>query len=168
MPILKNCEIWFAKLNPSRPNARFSKENPTWEIQLRTKDKAQKKMWEELKLPVKAVLPDEGEPYFRLNLRKKSIKKDKTPADPVTVVRGDLSPVDPNSIGNGSIGNIRIFQYEYPKDGGGTGTASILMAIQLTKHIEYEATHADDFDMEETETVPMSVGSADDDTSGEY
>ena len=36
MAILKNCELWFAKLDPKRPNRKFNPENPTWEIQLRT------------------------------------------------------------------------------------------------------------------------------------
>lgn len=157
MAIIRDCEIWFAKLNPKRPNNKFNKKNPTWECQIRTYDKATKKAWEELNLPVKAVVPDEGAPYFRVNLRKKSIKEDGEPASPIKVVNGHLADIDPDSIGNGSIGNVRLFQYEYPKESGGKGTASVLMGIQITKHIVYKAKPRDDeFGMTETETIEPS------------
>jgi hypothetical protein len=154
MPIIKDCELWFCKLNPKRPNNRFNKENPTWECQIRTKDKSVKKIWEEFSLPVKAVVPDDGEPYFRVNLRKKSIKEDKEPASPIRVINGKLEDIDPDTIGNGSVGNIRVFQYEYPNKKGGKGIASVLMGIQVTKHIVYKPKpRNDEFDETDTETI---------------
>jgi hypothetical protein len=151
---VSNAEIWFAKLDPARPNAKFNKQNPTWECQIRTQSKDVKKEWEAMNLPVKAILPDEGTPYWRVNLRKKSIKVDKSPASPITVVNGKLEPVDPNSIGNGSIVNIRLFQYDYTKKDGTPGVVSVLMGIQLVKHIVYKAKpREDEFDMGETETI---------------
>ena len=163
MAILKNCEIWFAKVDPKRPNAKFNKKNPTWECQIRTTDKEVKKYWESLNLPVKAIVPDDdSKPYFRVNLRKKSIKEDGEAASPVKVINGHMEDLDPNSIGNGSVGNLRIFQYEYPKEGGGKGTANVLMGIQLTKHILYKAApRDDDFGMEDTTTIePAEIGRA--------
>jgi hypothetical protein len=142
--IIENAELWFCKLDPKRPSARFNKENPTWECQIRTKDKNVKKLWESLGLNVKAVVPDEGDPYFRVNLRKKSIKVDGEPASPVTVVDGSLQPVDPKTIGNGSVGNVKVFQYDFPQKGGGKGLASVLMGVQLTKHLVYEPRPRDD------------------------
>ena len=154
MPIIRDCELHFAKLDPKRPNNKFNKTNPTWEVQIRTTDKAVKKLWEELELPVKAVVPDEGAPYFRVNLRKKSIKEDGEAASPIKVVNGKLEDMDPTSIGNGSIGNVRIFQYEYPKKDGGNGSASVLMGIQVTKHIVYTPKpRNDEFTEAEMETV---------------
>ncbi len=162
MAIIRDCEIWFAKLDPKRPNAKYNKKNPTWECQIRTTSKEVKKSWEAMNLSVKAVLPDEGAPYYRVNLRKKSIKEDGEAAGPVKVVNGGLEDIDPNTIGNGSIGNIRIFQYEYPKDDKTKGIASVLMGIQITKHIVYKAkARDDDFDMTETETVDNANMSAD-------
>lgn len=165
MAILKGVEIWFAKLDPARPNAKFNKKQPTWEAQLRTKDRAKKKEWEALGLPVKAVVPDEGDPYFRVNLRKKSIKANGEEASPVPVVNGHLEAIDPNSIGNGSIGNVRVFQYEYDKDTGGKGLATVLMGIQLTTHVLYQAKpRDDDFEMDEwTQVAPDDAGDDDDD-----
>ena len=138
MAILRKCSLFFAKLDPKRPNAKYNKANPTWELQIRTTDSAQKKEWEGHGLKVKAVLPDDGSaPYWFVNLRKKSIKvKDNEPAGPVDVKDGELNDIDPNSIGNGSVGNVRIFQYEY-ESGDTSGKASVLMGVQVTTHIVY-------------------------------
>lgn len=156
MALMTNCELWFVRCDPLRPNNKFDKENPTWEVQIRTSDKAQKKEWEALNINLKAIVPDEGAPYFRANLKKSSIKKDNTPAAAVKVVDGNLEEIDANTVGNGSIGNIRIFQYEYPKKEGGTGTATILMGIQITKLIEFERKPRDDeFGKTETTRVPV-------------
>jgi len=154
MPIINNASIWFAKLDPKRPNNKFNKTNPTWECQIRTESKEVKKEWEALNLPVKAIVPDEGPPYFRVNLRKKSFKVDKEPASPVKVVNGSLEEIDPNTIGNGSIGNIRVFQYDYTKKDGTPGVVSVLMGVQITKHLVYKAKpRGDEFEMSEMETI---------------
>ena len=171
MPILKDCEIHYLKADPDRPNRKYDKENPTWEVQLRTRDKVQKAEWKALDLPVKDVIPEDGSPaYTKVSLRKRTIKKDKTEASPVEVVDGKKKPVDPNTVGNGSMANVRIFQYEFPKKGGGTGTASVLMGLQITKHIKYvPKPREDDFDDdEETEVVEpeaASTGDPDEDPS---
>jgi hypothetical protein len=152
--IIQNTEVWFVKANPARPNNKFNKKNPTWECQIRTSDKDVKKAWEAMKLSVKAVVPDEGSPYWRVNLRKKSIKEDGEASSPVKVVSGSLKPLDPDTIGNGSIANVRIYQYEYDKEGGGKGTANVLMGIQVLKHIVYVPKARDDeFSEAEMETV---------------
>ena len=115
--IIKNCELYFAKLDPARPNAKFNKKNPTWELQIRTSDQETRKQWTQMGLNVKPVVPDEGEPFFRVNLRKKSIKEDGEKASSVDVVDAQLNPVDAKSIGNGSVGNVKVFQYEYTSEG---------------------------------------------------
>lgn len=152
MAILKNCELWFAKLDPKRPNRKFHPENPTWELQLRTSNKDTKKEWEALGLNVKAIVPDEGAPYFRVNLSKKSLNKEGEPAKPVNVVDAKLKPIDPSTIGNGSIGNVRIYQYEYTKKAGGQGIVSTVMAVQVTKHIVYTPKPTEDFDELDVDT----------------
>jgi len=160
--ILSDCELWFCKLDPKRPNNKFNKKNPTWECQIRTSNKETKKVWESHNLNVKAVVPDEGQPYFRVNLRKKSIKEDGDNASPVNVIDGNMGELDPNTIGNGSIGNVRVFQYEYPKEGGGKGVASVLMGVQVTRHIVYKAKpRDDDFGQTDMETIDNTEQDAD-------
>jgi hypothetical protein len=168
MTILNNCELWFVKCDPKRPCATFNTENPTWELQIRTTSKEQKKEWEALDLPVKAIVPDEGAPYFRVNLRKKSLDKKGEPAQPVEVMNGKREPLDPNTVGNGSIANVRIFQYEYPKKtGGGVGIASMVTGFQVTKHIVFHARPREEFGDAETETIEPPVELMDDDDGSE-
>lgn len=163
MPIINDCEIWYAKVDPEHPNDKFNVERPTWECQIRTSSKEKKKEWEALNLPVKAIVPDEGEPYFRVNLRKRSIKEDGEPASPVNVVNGALEPIDGNTIGNGSVGNIRIFQYEYPSKTGGKGVASVLMGIQITKHILFkQKPRSEPFNISETQVIDPDAADVED------
>ena len=166
MPILKGAEIWYPRVHPKRPNARYDKDNPTWEVQIRTYSPAQMKEWQALGLNPKAIVPIEGEdlrPYWKLVLRKKIIKRDGNPSSPVEVVAGNLAPLDPDCIGNGSIANIRIHQYEYDKKPVGKGVASILMKIQIVKLIPYQGRPRDDeFEEETMETVEAPVTEMDD------
>lgn len=137
MSILSDCELWFVRCNPARPNAKFSADNPTWECQIRTSKKEQKKEWESLGLKVATIDPDEGPVYYKVNLKKGIKKKDGSSADPVKVVGGDLQAIDPDSIGNGSIGNVRIFQYDLTLKEGGTRKHSLLMGLQVTTLVKY-------------------------------
>ena len=173
MAILKNVEIWFTKLDPKRPSKKMTPNNPTWELQMRTTSKEQKKEWDELNIKTKAVRADPEDEeskilYYRANLKKKSLKEGKKgewdePSSPVQVVNGKNEDIDPNSIGNGSIANIRIFQHEYTFEGK-KGIASVLMGVQLVKHIVYTPRPMEEFDEAETETIlPDDKGSAEDD-----
>lgn len=153
MAILKNVELFYPRLDPKKPNAKFNKDQPTWEVQLRTRDKKVKAEWTKLNLKPKTVEDDDGV-FYSVSLRKKSKKKDGTPNQPVNVVDGGLNQIDPMSIGNGSVGNVRIFQYEYGDEGK---IASMLMAIQITKLNEYVPKGGDDeFEMTETTVVRIS------------
>lgn len=166
MAILPDVELWYAKLDPNRPSARFNKKNPTWELQIRTTDRAVVAQWKEVGLKPKAVIPDEegAVPYWRVNLRRKSIKADGSPADAPDVIDGQKKPVNPNSIGNASRGNVRVFQYPFTNaENGEKGLATVLMGVQLTKHVVYEAKERDDeFGETETEIVPLSDPDDDD------
>ena len=133
--ISSNVELYFAKLDPANPNSRFDKDNPTWEVQIRTKDKAVAKEWKDNNLRVTPDENDEGV-FYRANLKKKSKKRDGSDMAPVNVVAGDLSPVNPSTIGNGSIANLSVFQYDY-KVSGKEGIASMLMGVQITTLNEY-------------------------------
>jgi len=134
--IFNNVELYFTKLDPANPNSRFDKENPKWEVQIRTKDKAVAKEWKAKNL---RVTPDENDDgvFYRANIKKGSKKKDGSDMAPVNVVAGDLSPVDPTTIGNGSIANLSVFQYDY-NIAGKEGIASMLMGVQITTLNEYK------------------------------
>jgi hypothetical protein len=156
MAILKNVELYFCKLDPASPNSRFDTENPTWETQIRTKDKAQAKSWKDMNIRVTPDEDKDGKVFYRANLKKKSKKRDGTDQAPVQVVGGDLSPIDTKNIGNGSIANARVYQYDY-NVGGKEGVATMLMAVQITELHEYSPKpREDDFEMLETKVIKVA------------
>jgi len=155
MAILKNVELFFAKLDPNKPNARFDANNPTWEIQIRTRDKEQAKEWKKKNINVKTDDDDSGV-FYKATLKKKTRKANGDPQNPVNLVAGDLSPIDPNTLGNGSIGNVRVYQYDY-EVGGKKGVASMLMAVQVTTLKEYTPKpREDDFEIVEMNVVKVA------------
>jgi hypothetical protein len=154
--IFEGLELYYVKCTPKYPNAKFDPAKPVWETQIRTRDRELKKKLEDADIRVTNVIPDDPKepPYFKAMLRKSVTKKDGTPASPVEVVNGANEPVDPATIGNGSIANVRVFQYPFPKKGGGEGRATVLMGIQVTKHIVYKRTsRREEFGTTETEVI---------------
>jgi hypothetical protein len=171
MALIKKAEIHYARLDPKRPNARYNADNPTWELQLRTTDPAQAKEWTDLGLNVaplakgkkavdeagvsvagELILDKDGKKQWRVNLQRRSKKRDGEPQTPVVVVNGHLEPVDPNTIGDGSIANVTVFQYPGKKDP--TATVSMLSQVQLLKHKVYTRKPSDDdFEVMDYETI---------------
>lgn len=163
MTILKNCEIYFPTFDPKRPNTKFDKENPTWGCQIRTTSKEQKNAWIAEGLTVTTVVPDDdAQPYFKVNLKRKTKNKKGEPMEPVKVVNGALEEIDPRTIGNGSVGNIQIFQYEYKKADGSTGISTLLSRVQITKHVVFTPRPGEQFEMTDTEVVNQDGDDSDD------
>lgn len=156
--ILKNCELWYCFLDPKRPNSKYNPENPTWEVQIRTKSKDVKKQWEDCGVQVKSKIPDEGDPFFYVNLKRRSMNRKGDAMDPVKVVNGQLKDVDSRTIGHGSMGNVMVYQYQSKKVGAKEGDmTSMLSSIQLTKHIVYTPKAGSEgrtgFDVTDTEVI---------------
>ena len=108
---LSNVSLYFVKCNPGRPSSKMDPNNPQWECQIRTTDPAVSAAWEAAGFKPKFQIPKGKGPadgFFRLNLSKRAIKQDGSEAKPIEVVTGDLRPLDPDTIGNGSIGNLRL------------------------------------------------------------
>lgn len=167
MAIIENVELWWAKVDAERPVKGQADESDRWEVQLRTTDKALATKWakenvkfkplkrvvkdamgepqtDEFGEPLKEVIiADNGKPYFAVKVSKKTRKADGSAQQPVKVVLGDLSDLDPSKIGNGSIGNVRVFQYDYNYKGK-EGVANMLMAIQITTLNEYVSQSSED------------------------
>jgi len=172
MAILRNVELWWARLNPKFPNSTFNKENPTWDIQIRTSDLQQKAEWQEAGLTPKLLShptgsPQEGEPMlnsegkriWRVDLRKRTKNKEGENLKPVLVVDGQLQSLEPDLIGNGSTGNVRISQYKYDK-GGKEMIGNTLMEVQITRLIKSIRKPREGFeitDMEVVEPAPINL-----------
>ena len=134
---ITDVELNWARL--ARPVNPFGTEQ--FELQIATTDKAKAKELKDNHFNVK-----EKDGKFVVSLKRKAKKADGSDNGPVRVVNADLSPMEnPGSIGNGSVGNVIVFQYPYSAMGR-SGVASSLTAVQVTKHEVYEATGGVDFD----------------------
>jgi len=148
---LNNCELWWIRLDPANPNTKFDKVRPSWEIQIRTNKKEQMQEWKEAGLKVTPATDDNDSIYYFCNLKRRAFKADMTPVTCPDLIDGDLNTIDPRTVGNGSEGNVRIFQYnQEAKPAIGDKPAmpaklvSILMAVQVTVHRVYVPKPAED------------------------
>ena len=130
---IDNVEINWAKL--AKPVNPFGTEQ--WELQIATTNKAIADDWSNNYLNVKQDKADSSK--FTVSLKRKAIKADGTSNGPVRVVDAAAQPfADVSTIGNGSVGNVIVYQYPY-ETAGRKGTATSLTAVQVTDLKEYTA-----------------------------
>lgn len=154
--IIKNVELFWAKLD--KPVEPFGTKQ--WEIQIRFPKKRIKEMEQYGK-----VKETDETGVYSVNLKKKAIKADGTPAMKVDVVGTTIDPeteepvrIDPKTIGNGSIGNVKVMLREYqikgPK-GNVTkeGTQVMLVKVQITDLVKYTPKSVNDFDYDDEAPV---------------
>ena len=146
---IDNVELNWAKLD--QPVSPFG--TLQWELQIATADKAKAK---ELKDNYFNVKEKDGK--FIVALKRKAIKSDGSENTPVRVVDGTLQAIDAKKIGNGSTGNVIVYQYPYEAPGR-KGIASSLSGVQVTNLVEYNPS-ATGFDVIET-AIP--AGTTEDD-----
>ena len=98
-----------------------------------------------------------------VQLKKKAVKKDGSEAAKVRVVDSSKNPIDSKTIGNGSVGNVIVFQQDYQiKSPNGKvtkeGTSTMLTAVQVVELIKYEPKNVNfvDFDEEMPSATPSS------------
>ena len=145
--LLENVTIYWPVLN--KPRASKHKDKPaSWSVQLRTSDSNQVKAWKALGIKLKSHIADDADPetYHYVNVYKKSVVKGEERSRPTTVdSRG--RPLDPAIIGNGSVANVSLFEYQYPSESSptGFGTAFTVMGVQVTKLVKYVTKPRNDF-----------------------
>ena len=140
--IIRDAELHWAKLvKPVEPFGTLQ-----WELQMRTADKEEAEKWKkEFYLTVKTEDGDDGT-YYKANVKRKAIKKDGDQNTPPDVLDGAKKPIDGNSVGNGSVGNVMLFQFPYEMQGR-KGVSSILSKVQVTDLKVYQNSNATDFDI---------------------
>ncbi len=130
----RNYKIESVELNWARldtPVNPFGTEQ--YELQIATTDK---KVAKELTANHFNVKEKDGK--FTVGLKRKVLKADGSTNGKVRVLNADLSPMEnTREIGNGSIGNVVVFQYPYEAMGR-KGIASSLTAVQVTTLTKYE------------------------------
>jgi hypothetical protein len=149
--ILKNVTIRYAKLNPARPSKKVNKDGE-WSVQAYTKDKDQKEEWRKAGINVK-LGEDATGIIYTVNFKKKALKKDGEKNKPPSVVNAKLVAIDPTTIGNGSLVNLRLFEYDYTYEGK-PGRAFQLQSVQVLRHIVFRPKPFEDFEeAEDTEVI---------------
>ena len=140
--IVRDVELYWAKLvKPVEPFGTLQ-----WELQMRTRDKAEAKKWkEDFYLNTKTEEDDEGV-FYKTNVKRKALKKDGDQNTAPDVLDNAKAAIDGNKVGNGSTGNVMLFQYPYDV-GGRKGVASILSKVQVTDLKEYTPSTETDFDV---------------------
>jgi hypothetical protein len=156
------CELHWVKCNPQKPSKKVSPKNPTWEVQIRTTDKEKRKIWTDMSIKskaIRAVKDDEESPilYYQANLKKKSLKEDGSSSMPVVVEDGKGREIDPDTVGNGSMGNVMVYQqpYSFKSEEGKLmeGISTTLKKIQVTKLMIYVAKPQEEFEETDTEII---------------
>lgn len=138
MPIVNNVELWYVKVDPSKPERYQGKGPAKFSAQIRVKDKKVKDSLEKQYGFKFSPLEVDDKIVYKTSISRYAFQagtngeEDTTkPNKPVTVILADGSPVDPNTIGHGSVGNISFFCKE-DKSG------RTLKGIQLTKLVKFE------------------------------
>ena len=147
----RNFKIEDVTLNYARLDKAVSPFGaPQYELQIATPSEEKVKELEANHVPFKrkdGALVKDKEGNFVASLRRKAIKADGSDNGKVRVVNGDLTPMsdeDIRQLGNGSKGNVIVFQYSW-EQAGRSGIASSLTAIQVTDFERFVPTGGVDF-----------------------
>tara|TARA_R110002074_G_scaffold153413_1_gene308485 strand:- start:731 stop:1198 length:468 start_codon:yes stop_codon:yes gene_type:complete len=141
--IIRDVVLNYVKVDPENPTEPFG--TLQWEAQIVVS--ADRAAELEAYGTVKPLKDDPSR--VSVNLKRKAIRKDGEANDPVQLVDGKKQKIDPKiKIGNGSVGNVKVYQREYDV-AGRQGISTIMTAIQITNLIEY--TGSVDFDIDDSE-----------------
>ena len=139
--VINDCTFKWAKL--SKPVDPFG-EGYAWELQITTDDIETAKEWVSQNLNVKTS-KDNGKTTYYVNLKRWCVKPSTGEKyTPPVVVDGEGKPIDPSTVGNGSEGRVKAYQYQWSR-GGNSGTATILIAVKVTKLVEFKPSTDIDF-----------------------
>ena len=141
---MDDVELNWAKL--SKPVSPFG--SPQWELQVVVpEDRASELSDNHLNVkPAKDAKGNLRPGFVSASLKRKAIKADGSENGKVRVVNAEAQPMENvDQIGNGSRGNVIVFQYEY-SNSGRTGIASSLTAVQVTKLEVYNGGGSSDFE----------------------
>ena len=130
--IFNDVELNWPKL--VTPQLSYDKQGKEWSVQIATTDKAVQEMWEKNHLNTK-FNEDTKKWYVELKRKVKRANGQENPA-PV-VVDHAVNELDATKLGNGSKGNIEVFQFPYEMNGR-KGVSTRLEGVQVYKFVVYE------------------------------
>ena len=151
MAIVKNVQLFWVKLDPKKPSRYQNKDTApaTWSLQFRVTDKKEAEaLTKEFGFKFTPA-EDNGKLVYRTSISKYAFasgpegKEDpEKPNEPVVVVGKDGRQIDPNKVGNGSIGDVAF----YVKDDKSSRTLRGVM-VSTWKVFE-QKTLLDEFDID--------------------
>lgn len=155
MPVLKDVELQWCKLNPTKPEV--DDYGSKWTLTA-VVDKATYDQWVADDLPG----AKEKDGKYTIRFKRKTEFRDGSPNRPVRVVDGSKKDIDMNevAIANGSKGNVAYstFNYGPQKD----KTTTVLEILQLTTLIPYNSP-IDELEEVETTILEPHTEEVDDD-----
>lgn len=113
-----------------------------YEMQIATTDATKADEWRAHHLNVKTEInKDTKEPTgkFIVSIKRKAAKADGSDNGAPRVVDAAAQPIDASNLGNGSRGNVIVYQMAY-NVAGREGISNSLTAVQITKFEEYTGT----------------------------
>ena len=135
--VVSNVELNWARL--TTPQSPFGTSQ--YEIQIATEDTTQAE-----ELIANHIAMKEKDGKWVASLKRKEFKANGESNGKVRVVDGNKQPLDASTIGNGSVGNIILFQMPYDR-AGRQGIMSSLTAVQVTDLVEFSGSNSVDFEM---------------------
>jgi len=146
--VIRNVNFYYAKLD--KPVSPFGTE--IYDLQVRFP----KERIEEMSAYGKVRQVEDGNYAINITRKAKNAKGQKTP---VRVVDSEKNPIK-DLIGNGSFGNLIVYQYDWAVSGR-TGRKTVLIAVQVTDLIKYVPETEVDFDILEPVAKDNETVSAD-------
>jgi hypothetical protein len=134
---LVDVEINYAKL--TKPVDPWNTGQFQYEMQAATTDATKADEWRANHLNVKSEVNKETKQptgKFIVSLKRKATKANGEDNGAPQVVDAAAQPIDASTLGNGSRGNVKVYQMAYSV-AGREGIANSLTAIQVTKFEEY-------------------------------
>jgi hypothetical protein len=144
MPIIKNVEIHWVKCNADQPQRYQNKADAPakWSLQIRTRDKAQRKAWEDQYGMKMTPSDDDDGIFYKTSLSRYAFSA--------------------GTVGNGSIANVSFFL----KDDKSSRTLKGIQLLKLKKYSPPE--DQDQFDLTDDYSVIEDVSNADTDAEDPY
>jgi hypothetical protein len=154
MAVVRGVELFWVKCDIDNPDRYQGKGSAKWTVQFRVKTKKQKEELEkEYGFKFSPVEGEDGKLVYKSSISRFAFKADATgeenlkdPNEPVKVIGGNLAALDPNTVGNGSVGNIS-FYFKDDKSG------RTLKGIQVTEYKVFERQDANEFEEEPFEII---------------
>jgi hypothetical protein len=151
MPIVKDVEIHWLVANPQRGKFFQNKtSNPEkWSVQMRIRDKALRdSLTKEFGFKFTTEEDDNGGGnYYKTNLSAYTRDQEGNLNKPINVILANGDPIDPDTVGNGSVANI-----SFRVSGKGADATRRLTGVQVTKWKVYK--NEDEFELsDDFETI---------------